>query len=522
MCPKDTLEIFKCGNCFRINTSVVGVVTTGIPRVIKGKHSFVAKIDNEKGICKAYVMDLIAKKYQELYPNLPDYSIDNLTNKHVNASSVYKFLLDLNNLSIKQKKGNILKKGSKTLHIERGKTYKADIFKVKGIKTDIRKRCKESVIGPYKSDIKTNIIQVDSLKRSNSTVSNSNSDSDDNLQNLIHKVGDDILKRSKSVKNFSKHKLYKNNNDDDDDDESDSDISDNELSEKSEEERPANSSILEKYVINADPNEVDPKIDNHLSEMIIRGYDDEHHVITKQDVDYIREKYPNYLQNMFHSKMDSRFIALEKLQSNENSNITKNVSNDGKTVVYEIKDSEDGNLNWDEIYDIKHPDGEEETQNNKKKMNSKRIKDFDWEKNKLNEEDYFDASNTENLHVGRIFDINEEKKSIDNTIKVWMTRENEFPISMKHIQPIISYFYFLMFEQLNITGNENKAEKLKSLYSALEIDKRYPIKLEIPILPVLKFQLKTIECNLDPKVIPEGIFDVPSNFEPGRVGLEKK
>ncbi|OUM70120.1 hypothetical protein PIROE2DRAFT_1802 [Piromyces sp. E2] len=538
MCPKDTLEIFKSGNCFRINTSVVGVVTSGIPRVIKGKHSLVAKFDNEKGTCKSYVMDLIAKKYQEFYPDLPPYIIDNLTNQHLNTSSIYKFLLDFTTLSVKQKKGNILKKGKKTLHIERGKTYKADVFKIKGIKTNIRKRCKESVIGPYKSDIKTNIIKVDSLKRTNSTVSNASSGSDDNLQNLIHKVGDDILKKSKSIKGSSKQKYYKNDDDDDDDDddESDSDISDNELSEKpgkekeeEEKERPSNSSILEKYILPADPNEFDPKIDSHLSDMIIRGYDDNNNVITKQDVEYIRNKYPKYLQKMFHSKMDSRFIALEKLHStNENSNITKNVSNDGKTVVYEVQDSDDSNLNWDEIYDLKHPDGEEEEEKihsqSQKKMNSKRMKDFDWEKNKLNEDDYFDPSNTENLHVGRIFDINEENKSINNHIKVWMTRENEFPITFEHIKPLMSYFYFLMFEQLNVIGSNNNSqtEKLKESFSILQTNKRYPIKLEIPILPVLKFQLKTIECNLDPKVIPEGIFDVPADFEPGRVGLEKK
>ncbi|ORX85462.1 hypothetical protein BCR32DRAFT_290661 [Anaeromyces robustus] len=532
MCPKDTLEVFKCGNCFRINTSVTGVTTNGIPKVIKGKHSFVCQIDNEKGICKAYLMDCLKKKYQELYPNLPEWCIRNITKHNTDVSSVYQFLFDFTSLTVKQKKGNLLKKGKKTLHIDRNKSYKADVFKLKGLKTDVRKRCKESVIGPYKSDIKTKVLKVESTvgQRRNSVQSNTSSNSDENIQSVFQKIGDDILKVNKNSGHaIPNNKEYRINDDDDDSEsEDESDISDNELPTLPDNENESNNhvSILEKYIKHADdPNDYNSETDKHLIDMITRGYDDDNHVITKEDVQSLRKKYPKYLKNFLLSNIEKNtFKTLEKLES---SDINGKVSQDGKTIVYEVNDAIEDTLDWDDVYDKKHSKEEEEEKAKlqcQKKMNSNRMKDFDFEKNKLTEKDYFDPSQTENLHVGRIFDVNEEKKSFDNSIKIWMTRDNEFPITLNHIKPLLSYFYFLFFNQMNVMGEggKNKDKKIVDIFDALHSDKRYPIKFEIPILPVLKFQLKTIECNLDPKVIPEGIFDVPKNYEPGEVYLEKK
>jgi hypothetical protein len=532
MCPKDTLEIFKNGNCFRINTSVAGVTTNGIPKVIKGKHSFVCQIDNEKGICKAYLMDCLKKTYQELYPNLPEWCIRNITNSNMNVNSIYKFMMDFSSLTIKQKKGNLLKKGKKTLHLERGKSYKTDLFKIKGVKTDVRKRCKESVIGTYKSDIKTRVLKIESsgTGRRNSVVSNISSNSDDNIQSFLQRIGDDIAKANKG-QTVPPNKTYSEHDDNDDDDsDSDSDISDNEqlpvFSEKSSEESlVVQKSLFQKYIKHSDPNAMDPETDRHITEMILRGYDDDNNVITKEDIKYLRENYPNYLKHILVNNIEnSSFEALEKLESNK---MKGKISNDGKTVVYEVNDCIDDTLNWDEIYELKHPKGEEEVKamiQSQKKMNSNRLKDFDFEKNKLTEKDYFDPSQSEKLHVGRIFDINEERKSFDNSIKMWMTRENEFPISLDQIKPILSYFFFLMFEQMNITrsGSKDQLSHILNIYKSIQSDKRYPVKFEIPILPVLKFQLKTIECNIDPKVIPEGIFDVPTYYEPGEVYIENK
>jgi len=95
-----------------------------------------------------------------------------------------------------------------------------------------------------------------------------------------------------------------------------------------------------------------------------------------------------------------------------------------------------------------------------------------------------------------------------------MSRENEFPISLDHIKPIIAYVYSFLFED---GSSDTHVETIKKIYSELHGDKRYPVKINIPILPVLKFQLKTVDCNLDPKAIPEGIFDIPQNFNLGEV-----
>jgi len=520
MCPKDTIEIYKLGNCVRINTTIGGMITTGIPRAIKGKYSFIAKIDNQQNILKAYLMDCVKRRYEEFYPNLPDWCVENLTKGNMETTSIYKFLFDFSTLTLKQRKGNLLKKGKKTLHLERGKNYKTDIFKIKGLQTDAIKRYRESVIGLYKSDVKTNILKVDSkMKRKNSIVSDSSSSSQGNLQSLIKKIESEADKNG--LKNLPNEKYYRVDDDDDDEDEeSDSDVSDTEpfdsLPIKS--NTLIGTSVLEKYIKHTDPYGFDPKIENHLVDMIMRGYDDNKEIITKRDVDLLRRKYPKYLNNVIMNNLERDFKTIDRLHSlnKSSSKISRHVSKDGKTVEYEIHDYIDDTLDWDEVYDMKHPESEEDkkAKQSQKKMNSNRMQEFDWDHNKLSEEDYFDPSNTENLHVGRIFDVNKEKKKFNNTIRVWMSRENEFPISLDHIKPIIAYVYSFLFED---GSSDTHVETIKKIYSELHGDKRYPVKINIPILPVLKFQLKTVDCNLDPKAIPEGIFDIPQNFNLGEV-----
>jgi len=420
-------------------------------------------------------------------------------------------------MTVKQKKGNLLKRGKKTLHLERGKNYKADIYKIKGLQTDALKRYRESVIGPYKSDVKTSILKVNSkIKRSESIVSEVSSSSDSSLNNFIHK----IEKEAKNGKNkIAKEKYYKVDDDDDDDDDfdSDSDASDNELSEKTDKLSISSTSVLEKYVDASNPDYFDPSVEKHLVEMIMKGYDDEMNIITKKDVDLLRKKYPRYLNSVIMDNMEKDLNQLDSLQGVSNTKVIKNVSKDGKTVEYEVHDFVDDTLNWDEVYDMKHAETEEDLKGkqSQKKMNSDRMTEFDWNNNKLTEDLYFDPTQTENLHVGRIFDVKEEKKTFNNTIKIWMSRENEFPISLDHIRPIIGYIYSFFFEK----GSTKDAhvDVLKKIYSDVHGSNRYPVKVNIPILPVLKFQLKTVDCNLDPLVIPAGSFDIPDNFEVGEV-----
>jgi len=518
MCPKDTIEVFKSGDCIRINTTIGGMITSGIPRAIKGKYSFIAKIDKNNNILRAYLLDCVKRKYEEFYPNLPNWCVENLTKPTMEATSIFKVLLDFSSMSVKQKRGNLLKRGRKTLHLERGKNYKADIYKIKGLQTDALKRYRESVIGPYKSDVKTSILKVNSkVKRSESIISEASSGSDSSLNNFIHK----IEKEAKNDKNkISKEKYYKVDDDDDDDDDdfdSDSDASDNENSEKSDRLSIRSTSILEKYVNQADPNVFDPNVEKHLVEMIMAGYDDQKNVITKKDVDLLRKKYPKYLNNVIMDNMEKDMNQLDKLQTVTNAKVTKNISKDGKTVEYEVHDFIDDTLNWDEVYNMKHAETEDDIKGkqSQKKMNSDRMTEFDWNNNKLTEDIYFDPTQTEDLHVGRIFDVKEEKKTLSNTIKIWMSRDNEFPISLDHIKPIIAYVYSFFFEKGST--KDSHVDILKKIYDDVHGSSRYPVKVNIPILPVLKFQLKTVDCNLDPKVIPDGAFDIPSNYVVGEV-----
>jgi len=482
MCPKDTIEIFKSGNCLRINTTIAGMNTSGIPKAIKGKQSFIAIIDKETGTCKTYLVDCVRKIYQEFYPVFPDWCIENIIKSNVDVSFFYKFMVDLSSLTIKQKKGNLLKKGKKTLHLERGKAYKADVFKVKGLKTDVKKRYQESVIGPYKSDVKTRVLKIDGNKKSPS--------SDEGVESIFTKLGDDLMKANNGKpipagKTYSEH-------DDDSDSDSDDDMSDTEQSSTDLSETYGNS-------------EADPE--NQKSTSSGKG---------------LRGKNPKYLKSILVNNIESNsFGAFSKIQSSEfNGKFEGKVSNDGKTIVYEVDDNAGNTLNWDEMYDLKHPGNEEEEKlkaaQGQKKMYSERMKDFDFEKNKLTEATYFDPSQRGDLHVGRIFDVDEEKKSFDTSVKIWMSRDNEFPITLDNVKPILSYAYSLL------EYDQAKINKFTEIFKALHSDKRYPIKIEIPILPILKCQLKTVECNIDPSVIPQGTFSIPNDYTPGNVLMESR
>jgi len=53
------MELYKRGNCFRINTSLAGLSVKGIPRVLKGNISFILKFDDKTGIINITIFYII-------------------------------------------------------------------------------------------------------------------------------------------------------------------------------------------------------------------------------------------------------------------------------------------------------------------------------------------------------------------------------------------------------------------------------------------------------------------------------
>jgi len=93
--------------------------------------------------------------------------------------------------------------------------------------------------------------------------------------------------------------------------------------------------------------------------------------------------------------------------------------------------------------------------------------------------------------------------------------KEEYPISFEHIEPIFQFINMIIYDNVTeendregfIFGKKN--EYLRSTFK----DKRFPVKIEIPIYPTIKIMIKNIDCSLDLEKIPESLFEIPSNYE---------
>jgi len=61
--------------------------------------------------------------------------------------------------------------------------------------------------------------------------------------------------------------------------------------------------------------------------------------------------------------------------------------------------------------------------------------------------------------MGRVMEINEEKKHLKNAFKVWLTKENAFPLNCTHIKPFIDIMCLILFDQVNIKVEDNDSDR---------------------------------------------------------------
>lgn len=136
------------------------------------------------------------------------------------------------------------------------------------------------------------------------------------------------------------------------------------------------------------------------------------------------------------------------------------------------------------------------------------------EKKKLTEEEYFDTNNTELLHVGRVMTVNEEYRVLKKLLKVWLTKENEFPINFNHFYPFIKYIYNIIFDMIgpsNLNEQLQKGEHHETFENIIKCNK-FPIKYSYAISSVSKIELRTVDCQIDGNKIPDNLFEIPENY----------
>jgi len=540
ICPKDTLHFYKKGNFLRLDTSITGFDTRGIPRIIKGDVSIIAKFKID-GMCRIILLDNKKKVYQELYPEMPQWLIGNLLKSNISIKTLYKVFVDTSNFIIKQKKNRILKKTKRTVQMDRGKSYKADLFKAKDIKLIIRKRTNESTIGDRKSDIKTKIINVQlsrnkTMKRADDISFIDTELISKKLMNIEKTIigGENNLNEvKKAILNKRKSNLSRNDSDDDDsDDDSDDDFSTVEtvISRTSYcgstlNEPVVVDSIFKDYIDESitDYKDINIFTCKKIYDMIMRGKDNNGNKIKDNDLLYLRQMYPGFIEYLMLEFQDEFML----INDNRKAIITRSVSKNGKTRSIEITDDMKDTLNWDEAY-IEHEKAKKTAATIEKVRKEReweekvsRLKNLDWEKSKITEEEYFDPQNTDILHMGRMMSIDEERKTFNNSIKLWMSQENAFPVSLSQFQPFIDYLSSIYFDQVNDpTKNFDKLEYfygIKAVSEMIQGNRRFPLKIIIPILTTVKAQFRVMDCHTNPDDIPDELFEIPKDYKYGEV-----
>jgi len=451
-----------------------GMDFRGIPRLMKGSLSVIL-LFKEDGNSKCYLLDNKAKLYTELYPRPPLKIQEAYCETKMNVKTMYKFYVDNSNLKVKKKSNSgfgFNKNKKRTIRIN-GKKYNTDIFKLKDSAFIIRKRDNEHTIGDYKSHIKTTITDLDKSRNNTTTIT-------DEITKTLLKDTDDKIKNI--TNDYIKENGISENESDSDDD--DSDIENDEKSESTIESHQhlliESNNDFRKMV---DENiysitEVDSEMSDKIVQMIICGSDEKGNTIEKEDILYIKQLLPSFFTSYLKANRlpEDQQKQLEDIYT---SIVGKcELDNQNDKISSSIKNSKN-------VYNMAHNIADNYYKNvssSSKKSSSHNFKNEPIKKESITEEEYFDPKNKESLHMGRVMEINEEKKVLKNLAKFWLTKENSFPLNCYHIKPIIDIFCLILFDQINVKENDNDYDReiyyntINYILNEVDATKRFPLK----------------------------------------------
>jgi len=495
---KDKLEIIKKGNSLRINTTFAGIENKNVFRLIKGNMSILFKYDESNDSHKIYILDNIKKNYQEIYPNIPQWMINDTIKTKIGVNSLYKYFFDPTTFSMKQKKPKFLRKNKTVITTESGKSYETDKYKC--IVTLIsRSRNNETVIGDYESEINTNVLLTTA----------------DNPSGIVDKKHDDEKDDEDIDDNDNETE-----SDSDDDSGNDTIIINENINDQMDDKK-IEHSIFEKYInektiVNGD---ISKENREQIIHILDNGHDDDGNNVSLNDIKYIEQHLPNCFgeiikEKLSHRKVNDRFRYMRILKKVSDERVNYKLDKDGKTNIYKLS-SKSNSLDLESAFN-KYKEIIEEERN--KKMEEKNIREKLNKRKKITEEEYFDPSNTNIMHIGRIMNINEERKNMNNIATFYLSKRKQFPINLTQMLPFINFLHMIAYDQINTEALQDDPNRIKyfevieNCIKVLEAHERFPIKIVHPIYPTLKLVVKLLECYIDEEKIPENLFSVPEDF----------
>ena len=178
---------------------------------------------------------------------------------------------------------------------------------------------------------------------------------------------------------------------------------------------------------------------------------------------------PEFLDGLYGKKKNNN----KEGQDKKKTTVTYTIDQDGQTKTFEKVTSMEDTLDWEQAYHEKYAQNTDFIYSfisgNKDNSKIKHLNYMEIEKlklKKITEEEYFNPASTGELHLGRIMDVTESKKTYKHKIKFWMAKESShFPISSNDVQPLFKFIMMILLDQ--VKSNKYSTEMDKQAYTYL-------------------------------------------------------
>ena len=432
-----------------------------------------------------HFLDHEKKTFQELFPNIPSWSLYDFVSQYSNASSIISFDLNLKDITIKKKNKKLFGK-SKSVQLN-NRIVKADVYKLSNIILNTQERLNEKFIGDRPSSIiKTKIIHKKKIQKA-SKESNASTASKPN----------------------SNDGSYDSDNIESDDDEGyDSSFTDDDSKDLNSKVQSQSSSILEN--LNHDKNQNQSQSQNPLNKqtkeqithMLITGKDENNNPLQEKDIEFLNNHIEQYLEDFDNESIDAIMLETPKtlgttpsiisMKSNSTNtlietksidsfNTSKFVSHNTIMATNNIRKSNSSGKTQTEKYNNNNNTLSSLVNSN---PNIERIREVVsepqnkcWDKQEMSFQEYINVKSTKGpLHMGRKLNIEYDQHIYKQKVKFFMCKcDKDYPVSLSQFAPLLEYL--LSFTVNNSEEEANVKNYVNKIINELAGKDHFPGKI---------------------------------------------
>ncbi|ORX47812.1 hypothetical protein BCR36DRAFT_584525, partial [Piromyces finnis] len=432
ICPRDLITIYKKESKFRIDFHTIGLDRRSIPKFLKGNMSIIINMLPNEELPVIHILDHEKKTFQEIFPNIPSWSLYDFVSQYCNASSIISFDLNLKDIQIKKKNKRLFSK-SKSVQLN-SRSVKADVYKLTNVILNTQERLNERLIGDRPSSlVKTKIIHKKKIQKNTSETNTST-----------------------SSKLPSNDDMYDSDNMDSDEEEEGYESSFSEEDIKKDKDNNQNS-IIE--MLNNGKGPLNNKTKEQITHMLITGKDENDNPLQKKDIEFLNKHIEQYLEDIDNENIDGLLLETPKtlgptpsvmsLKSNTTTNIeTKSVEsfNTSKFVSHSTIMASNNNSNTKLSTEKYNNNSSTLSSLVNSNPNIERIREVVsepqnkyWEKQDMSFQEYIRAAKGP-LHMGRKINVEYDQHIYKQKVKFFMCKcDEDYPVSLSQFAPLLEY-----------------------------------------------------------------------------------